>query len=596
MTFDIALTLAVLVLALGLFLWGRFRADVVGLIVMATVVIVGLVTPQQAVSGFSNEAVVTVAAMFVLSSGLLRTGAIDVLGRWMMRYAGKSELRVLVVSLALIVPLSAFINNTPVIAVMIPVVLGLTRQTGLAPSRLFMPISFASQMGGTLTLIGTSTNLLVAGLVLELGQPRIRIFEITLPGLILAVAGILYLLTIGRLLLPTRAASRGLEESYELRDYSTVLRVTGDSPFAGRALRESRFGENVGLQIIGIERDGRRIGVRGSTVLEAGDVLIATGKIKEIAQVSESQHLEILGKEARSDMFAAAATAQEGERRLAEVLVPPRSPVVGRTLRELHFRQRYDLAVLGIQRYGVALHDKLGEVRFRPGDMILVEGFASDLQQVHDAGDLALVGGVSVPPRRTSKMKIAIGIMFAVVLAAAFDVAPIMVASMVGAVALFVTRCLEPQEAWADMDWMVLILLASLLPLGIAMQESGTANLVASQLLSVAGVLGPYGALALLYLATALLTAIISNNAAAVVFVPVAIAIATAMDISAMPFIVAVMFAASNSFLTPVGYQTNTFIYGPGGYRFGDFVRVGGPLNLMMVALATWVIPMFFPF
>jgi di/tricarboxylate transporter len=597
MTFDIALTLAILAMALVLFIWDRLRVDVVGLIVMATLMIVGLLTPSEAVSGFSNEAVLTVGAMFALSSGLLRTGAIDVLGRWIARLAGKSELRLLVVSLAIIIPLSAFINNTPVVAVMIPVVLGLTRQTGLAPSRIFMPISFGSQLGGTLTLIGTSTNLLVAGLVLELGLPRMNLFDITLPGLVIAAVGVFYLLTIGRLLLPTRAAASDLEQTYELRDYMTVLRVTGDSPFAGRSLRGSRFGENVGLQVIGIEREGRRIMPRGSSVLEPGDVLIVSGKIKDIAQISESDHLEILGSEPPKNVFAQASDQEkESERRMAEVMVPPRSIVVGRTLKELNFRRRYDLSVLGVQRHGVILHDKLAELRFRSGDMLLVEGYAPDLQQVHDAGDLALLGAVTLPARRTRKMKIAVAIMVGVVLSAAVNVVPIMVAAVVGAVAMFITGCLKPEEAWEDMDWMVLILLASLIPLGIAMQSSGTADLIASQLMSVAGVVGPYGALALLYVVTSLLTEVISNNAAAVVLVPVAIAMAAAMALSPLPFVVAVMFAASNAFMSPVGYQTNTFIYAPGGYKFSDFVRVGGPLNVLIIAVATFVIPMFFPF
>ncbi|MCA1733956.1 MAG: SLC13 family permease, partial [Acidobacteria bacterium] len=459
MTFDIALTLGVLALALALFIWDKLRVDVVGLIVMATLMVVGLLTPSEAVSGFSNEAVITVAAMFVLSSGLLRTGAIDVLGRWIARLAGKSELRLLVVSLAIIIPLSAFINNTPVVAVMIPVVLGLTRQIGLAPSRIFMPISFGSQLGGTLTLIGTSTNLLVAGLVLELGLPRMNLFDITLPGLVLMGTGVLYLLTVGRLLLPTRTAANDLEQTYELREYMTVLRVTADSPYAGRSLRDSRFGENVGLQVIGIEREGRRIMPRGSSVLTPGDVLIVTGKIKDIAQISETENLEILGSESTPEIFAQ-QPEQEGERRMAEVIVPPRSPVVGRTLKELNFRRRYDLSVLGVQRHGVILHDKLAELRFRSGDMLLVEGFANDLQQVHDAGDLALLGAITLSARRTRKMKMAIVIMAGVVLAAAFNLAPIMVAAVVGSILLFVTGCLKPEEAWEDMDWMVLILLA----------------------------------------------------------------------------------------------------------------------------------------
>ncbi|HEV2129751.1 MAG TPA: SLC13 family permease, partial [Longimicrobiaceae bacterium] len=289
---EVLLTLGVTGGALALFLWNRLRVDVVGIIVMVTLIVLGLVTPQQGISGFANEAMVTVGAMFVLSAGLVRTGAIDILGKWVARLSGKSELRLLVVTLAIVIPLSAFINNTPVVVVMIPVILGLTRELGFAPSRLFMPISFGSQMGGTLTLIGTSTNLLVAGLVLDLGLERIRLFDITPPALVLTAVGVLYLLTVGRWLMPTREATTDLVASYELREYLSALVVEENSPLAGRTLRDSRFGEEHGLQVIGIERDGERIHFpRGGTTIHAGDHLLVRGKIADIARIEEIEHL-----------------------------------------------------------------------------------------------------------------------------------------------------------------------------------------------------------------------------------------------------------------------------------------------------------------
>jgi di/tricarboxylate transporter len=597
-TNQIYLTLAVLVLALSLFLWNRLRVDVVGLILLGTVALTGLVTPREAVSGFSNEAVVTVAAMFVLSSGLLRTGVIDLLGRWVARLAGKSEIRLLLLSLGIVIPLSAFVNNTPVVVVMVPMILGLARKMNATPSRLFMPISFGSQLGGTLTLIGTSTNLLVAGLVLELGLPRIHLFDVTRPGLIMAAVGVVYLLTVGRWLLPTREATTDLVETYELRDYLTVLRVLPDSPYVGRSLRESRFGANIGLQIIGIDRGGQRIATpRGGTIIEEGDILFAEGKVSNIARIAETEHLEVVGAKEEVEVFPSEEKEESKEQaRLAELIVTPRSLVIGRTLRQLNFRGRYGLPVLGIQRHGMTLHERLGDVPLDSGDILLVEGSPEDLQRLHDTTEFALLGALELPARRTRKMKLAVVIMTAVMLLAAFNVLPIMLAAILGVVGMFITGCVKPDEAYEDVDWMVLVLLGSIIPLGIAMQQSGTAQLIGQQFLLVTGWMGPYGALAGFYLLTSLLTEIISNNAAAVVLTPVAIASAAAIGVSPLPFVIAVMFAASNSFMTPIGYQTNTFIYGPGGYQFSDFMRVGAPLNALMVVTATFAIPLFFPF
>jgi len=599
-SFQILLTLGIAAGALALFAWNRLRVDVVGLIVMAALIVTGLVTPQEGVSGFSNEAMVTIAAMFVLSAGLVRTGAVDVLGRWVARLAGASEGRLLAISLALVIPLSAFVNNTPVVVVMIPMILGITRQTGIAPSRLFMPISFASQMGGTLTLIGTSTNLLVAGLALELGLGRIGLFDITPPALVLACVGVLYLLTVGRWLTPSRNPSTDLVASYELREYLTGLIVDEDSPLAGRTLRDSRFGEQHGLQVIGIEREGERVTFpRGGTHIHADDLLLVRGKVADIARIGETEHLRISGTRPELSLAAVSSATDEADpkrERLAEVIVPPRSPVVGSTLRSLNFRGRYGVPVLGIQRHGEPLHAALGDIELEAGDLLLVQANDAQLRGLHRGRDLALLGPIDLPARRRRKIKVAVPILAAVVLLAAFDVTTILVAAILGVVGMFLTGCITPEEAYREVDWMVLVLLGSIIPLGIAMQNTGTAHVIALGVVRLTEPLGLYGVLAAFYLLTSLLTEIISNNATAVVLTPVAIGTSVALGISPMPLVVAVMIAASNSYMTPIGYQTNTFIYGPGGYRFADFVRVGGPLNVLMLVAATVVIPLFFPF
>jgi di/tricarboxylate transporter len=462
-----------------------------------------------------------------------------------------------------------------------------------------MPISFASQMGGTLTLIGTSTNLLVAGLVLELGLDRIRLFDITGPALVLTALGLTYLLTIGRWLIPTRAAAADVLERYELREYLSVLVVEEESNLAGQTLRESRFGETHGLEIVGIEREGVRLPVPGpETRIRAGDHLIVHGGLPDIARIQEINDLRIAGAAPQLEGEA----DEDGEDRqsdsppLAELVVPPRSQVIGRSLRQIGFRGRYGVSVLAVQRHGQPLHERVRDIVLETGDILLVQGSPRQLREIHRTGHLAVLGPVDLPAKRLRKLKFSVPILIGVVLLAAMGITTILVSAMLGVIAMFVTGCLTPDEAYREIDWMVIVLLGSLIPLGIAMQNTGAAQFLAGGILRFTSPLGLLGTLAAFYLLTSMLTELISNNAAAVVLTPIAVATGIALDVSPLPFVIAVMFAASNAFLTPIGYQTNTFIYGPGGYRFSDFFRVGAPLTVILLVAATFVIPLFFPF
>jgi di/tricarboxylate transporter len=602
LTSQIVLVLAIAAGAMLLFAWGRLRPDVVGVIVMTTLILSGLLTPSQGISGFANEAMLTVAAMFVLTAGLTRTGAVEALGRSVGRVAGESEIRLLLVSLAIVIPMSAFLNNTPVVAVMVPLLLALSRKTGAHPSRLLMPISFGSQMGGTLTLIGTSTNLLVAGMLVELGLPRLRLFDVTPPALVLTVIGVLYLLTLGRRLTPVRKSGGDLLARYELRDYSAALEVLQTSPLAGRTLRDLRFGTRYGLDVVAVHRAGQPVASPSAdTQVQKGDVLLVTGRVSEIARIGGEAGLRISTPSAEMDLLLgtepAPPRANEGRIvQLAELLVPPGSTLAGRTLGELHFRSRFGVSVLGVHRHGAALHDRPRDISLMAGDLLLVEGNPEGLLALHEDRGLTLLGVIQPPSLRRPKLRLAVFIQASVVLLAAFGIVPILVAALAGVVAMFLTGCVTPEEAYREVDWSVLVLLGSILPLGLAMQESGAAALIASGLLRLASPLGLVGTLAAFYLLASLMTEVISNNATAVVLTPIAVAAAVGLGVSPMPFVVAVMFAASNSFMTPVGYQTNMFVYGPGGYRFSDFLRVGGPLNLLMVVAAALVIPRFFPF
>lgn len=606
LTGEIVLTLAVTAGALLLFIWNRFRVDVVGITVMAALMVTGLVTPREGISGFANEAMITVAAMFVLSGALIRTGVIDALARLMARLAGKSELRLIVLTLLVAIPVSAFLNNTPVVIVLMPVILGIARDTGQAPSRLLMPLSFGSQLGGTLTLIGTSTNLLVAGLVLDLGMDRIRLFEITPPAFFLMLIGVGYLLTVGRWLAPTREAAQDPLSFEELRQYLTGLWVKEESPLVGRSLMELRFSEVYGLEVVAIQREDQPVTFpTGASRIHAGDLLLVQGPAATIARVEEEGYFRMASTQPEPGDETKGAPAHRGdpggeefdeERRLAEIIVPPRSRFIGRTLRDIGFRARYRMAVLAIQRHGELQHEPMSAMVLEAGDILLVRGSDRALEELHQRGEFTLLGGVKLPIRRTGKMKVALPIMAAVILLAAFDVFPILVSAVLGVIAMFVTGCITPEGAYEEVDWMVLVLLGSIIPLGIAMQNTGTATFLANGMLGLTAPLGLLGMLAAFYLLTSLLTELISNNASAVVLTPIAVATGISLGVSPLPFVIAVMLAASNSFMTPIGYQTNTFIYGPGGYRFTDYLRVGGPLNLLLLVAATFIIPIFFPF
>ena len=592
LTLHGALALGITGVALVLFVWNRLRVDVVALIIMLLIILTGVSTPQQGISGFAHEATITVALVLVLAAGLLRTGAIDLLARWTARLAGRSELRLLTLTVVIVVPLSAIINNTAAVAVLIPMVLGLARSSEVAPSRILMPMSFAAQMGGTLTLIGTSTNLVVAGVALDLGLERIRLFDITMPALFVCAAGLLYLFTVGRWLLPHRTAEEDLLRSYELHDYLTMLRVRPGSRLADRSLAESRFGHMFGLQVVRVvHRDGTIDAPTGGTIIRAGDVLAVEGKIPDIAKVQNEGGLEMADTELALEQAEAADDV-----RIAEILVPRRSSILRQTVRDLALRARFGISAVAVRRHGVRLHERISDVRLQAGDMLLVQGTTESLNRLHQESDLALLGAVDLPEIRARKMKYAVPIVAGVVLLPAIGVMSILVSALIGVIAMFLTRCITPDEAYREMDWMVIVLLGAILPLGEAMHRTGAAAFLAQNLMAFASPLGPHGLLAVFLLITTLLTSVISNAAAAVVLAPIAIAGAASLGLSPMPFVIAVMIGASNSFLSPVGYQTNTMIYGPGGYHFSDYVRVGAPLSIVIVATATFAIPLFFPF
>lgn len=586
---EITLVLIILGLATLLFVTEKYPPHVVAMLVLGLLVVTSLVEPEVAVGGFSHPATVTVACMFVLSAGLERTGAVRVLGKALIRF-GSNRFILLALIMMVAGGVSAFINNTAAVAVFLPLVLTAARTKRVPASRLLIPLSYASQFGGTCTLIGTSTNLLVSGIAKTHGYEPFSMFEMAEMGLLLFGVGTLYFLFLGQWLLPGQRGPE-LMDTYALRDYLSELRVKADSPLIGRATTELALTQTHDVTLVEIFRDRRKIWFPLYEPIREGDMLLLRGKLDRLMSFQSRFKLEPWAefKLTRDELVG-------GDRKLVEVLVAPGSEFIDQTLQESQLRQRFNAVVLGIQRYGQLLGEKLSEVRLQLGDAVLLLGRPDDLERLRATGDFVLLGEVEREnPARRARAWRAVLIVVGSVTVAALNLTSIMVAAMVGALLLVLTRCLDAQDAHESIDWPVIFLMAGVLPLGIALDNSGAAAKIAAFAIKTVGPFGPQGVLAAIYLVTAVLTALMSNTACAALMAPLAIKTAQDMGIDARPMLMAVMFAASTCFATPVGYQTNLMVYNAGGYRFADFVRVGLPLNILFAALAIWFIPLFWP-
>jgi di/tricarboxylate transporter len=586
---EIILVLTILVVAVALFVSERFSVDLIAIMVLATLLVLGLVTMEEGLSGFSNQATITVGAMFILSAALQKTGALTALGRRFIRM-GKSPSVLLLVVMVTIAAISAFINNTAAVAVLLPLVLAVSARRKISPSKLLIPLSFASQFGGVCTLIGTSTNLLVSAISDERGYGAFSMFEFARLGTIMLTAGVLYIFFVGRWFLPSRRTDN-LAEAYHLGEYITELRVLPGSPLVGRSIIKSKFGQTHDATVLEILRDNQKIWSPLHEPVQAGDVLLVRGKIKELMDLKATEKLEI---EPEFKLQESALEARD--LMLVEALVAPRSRLMGRTLGEIDFRRRYNTIVLAIQRRSHTLNEKLNQVRLRFGDALLLQAPKEEIARLRRDDNFIVLEELDEPALRRTKIPIALGIIALVVSLAAWQVLPIVYTAIMGCVAMVVTRCLTLEEAYNAIDWKVVFLLAGILPLGIAMQNSGAAAFLTDQGLKLVGGFGPIAVLAMIYFLTATLTECMSNNAAAVLVAPIAISTAVGLGVDPKPFLMAVCFAASTSFATPIGYQTNTMVYSPGGYKFTDYMMVGIPLNLIFWGLAVYYIPKFWPF
>lgn len=588
MTVEMLLVLGLVVSAVILFATERLPVDLTAMILMGTMLLSGLISPEEAIGGFSNPATVTVGAMFILSAGLFKTGAVNVVGKILGWFARINFWLVLVVMMLLVGGLSAFINNTAAVAVFLPVVLTIARDTGASPARLLMPLSFASMFGGVCTLVGTSTNILVSSIAERHGLPAFGMFEFTRLGLIFFAAGSLYLLLIGVRLIPRRGAEKGGSPLFGSGDYLIEIVLAPEARSVGKSLANSPLLKDVQIGRAEVFRDGVLVDEPPERlILQAGDHLKVRCNLEAFQKLRERRGI-VLRQETEP--------ASGKELLLIEAVVATGSSLDGRSLKQARFRSRYGLTALAARHRGLVMREDLETMLLRAGDVLLFEVEKHHLDLLREDKTFVLISQVDMPVFRKKRMLAAVMIVTGVVAAAAAGIVPIVAGAIIGCCLMILSGCLTLDEAYSSINWQVIFLLAGVLTLGNALESSGAAGFLAGFLVKTVGALGPFALVSAFYLVTSLLTEMMSNNATAALLAPIAITAAETLGIDSRPLLMAITFAASASFMTPVGYQTNTLIYGPGQFRYADFLRVGTPLNIIFWVLATIFIPQIWPF
>ncbi|MCI0538574.1 MAG: SLC13 family permease, partial [Verrucomicrobiales bacterium] len=484
------------------------------------------------------------------------------------------------------------INNTPVVVVFMPILISLAAARDLKPSKLLIPLSFAAIFGGTCTLIGTSTNILVSSSAMQMGQAPLSMFELSKIGVILTIAGIAYLLTFGRKLLPDRETLASILQTSASKQYLTEVVVAAGSPLIGKRLADTPFANQSRARVLEVIRLGESLLVPlNEIVLQRGDRLRLTTELASVLDLKSMPGVELFPK---VNLGVELVGAQKAV--VVESVIGPTSNLIGRSIREMNFRRRYGVLVLAVHRKGISLRENFADVRLEYGDTLLVEGPESAIQELREGHDFLLLLDVPQVPKRRRKQWLAVGAIALVVALSALNVMSIAALAVMGAVFVVVTRCLDVDEAYEAVQWKIIILIFGMLALGLALEKTKGAELIAHAIISGLGSWGAPAVLAAIIVIASVMTSFLSNNAVAVLLTPIVIEAAASLQVSARPFIVAVALGASASFATPIGYQTNTLIYGAGGYRFSDFIKVGLPLNLLFGALAAYLIPKFWRF
>ena len=591
MTPQIAIVLAFLVIAVILFATERIPIEIIALLLVIGLVLTNTLTAAEAFSGFGNDIVVTISGLFVLTGGLAKTGVIDIVGRRLHRTAGDSEFRITALIMFAAALCAAVMKNTTTTAMFLPVVLGMASRTGISPSRLLMPLAFGAILGGTCTLIGTSTNLAVSGALPRYGIEPFTMFELTRVGVAIVGVGMLYMLLLGIRLLPRGKPAESLTEQYHVRQYMTEVIVLDKSPLIGKTLADARISHDLDLTVLGILRGQQqyRIAPHPHELIKADDLLLVQGRVEDILRVKGEAGIEI-----KSEFTLSDAHLEGKDVELFEAMVPRGSDFIGRTLKRLEFRERYQLVVLAINRHGVNLLSKLSRVRLRFGDVLLVQGNREHVEALAADDQVLLLEEIShrqVRPAKRPWALLAFGVFLFFSLT---HLVPLPIAVLLGVMILLASQSLRMSEVYELIDWRLIVLIACMMSFGVAMEKTRADQYVADLIVRGTSGYGPTAVLAGFFLVTVALTQPMSNQAAALVMLPIAVKTALALGLNPRSFAVTVTYAASCSFLTPLE-PACVLVYTPGRYRFLDFLKVGSILTIAVFAIVIWLVPLFWP-
>ncbi|MCO4805691.1 SLC13 family permease [Salibacteraceae bacterium] len=594
---DAIITGIVIISAVILFATEKLSIDLIALLIMGTLVLSGVISPEEGIAGFSNPATLTVAFMFVLSGAILKTGSLQYVSGLLTRTFRNHYQRGVILLMAVVSFVSAFINNTPVVAVMIPVTTQIAKNSGRAASKLLIPISYASIFGGTCTLIGTSTNILVNGIAVQNGLEPFGMFDFTPMGLIFVAVGSIFMIFIGQRLLPSRKENMDGDLENNIIEYLAEVEILPGSDLANKQILSSALVKELEMEILELRRNSTRMNLpQGDTRMKVGDILKISCNLSKLKTMKDQLGVKMMTFEGDEE-----AESSSDQSSFVELVIPTNSELEGKTLREFDFRRRFRAAPLAIRQREDVLHYSLQEVRLQSGDVILAEMKTHYLDQWRGPNKdqnapFIVLSQEGIQSFNAKQFWLVAAIVVAVITTASLGLLPIVVSTLLGVCALVLTKTLTMKEVYRSIQWPIVFLLAGALSLGVAMNNSGLATSLAMFITESFKDYGPIVILSGIYLMTSLLTEVMSNNATAALVAPIAIAIAIQLNVSPTPFLVATMFAASLSFMTPIGYQTNTMIYSAGGYRFRDFFKVGVWLNLIFWILSTLLIPILFPF
>jgi di/tricarboxylate transporter len=603
LTLDIVLVLAILTVAVILFVTEKLRTDVVALLVLLALGLTGLLTPEETLSGFSHPAAIAVIAVFIVGEGLFETGAAQLIGRYVTRVAGRSEVRLTVAIMLAVAGTSAVMDNVGATAVLVPVTVAVARQNNIHPSKLLIPLSFGALQGGLLSLIGRPSNIIVSDILRRTVGTPFGMFDFTPLGLVLLLVGVGYMILIGRKMLPTRTVEDKLQamiaaqikamEQYHLDKSLFEVRVLPESPLANLTIQECRLGSTLSLNVVGIVRNGDTVLSPGpKEPLRVGDLLLVQGRPEEIVRLRWTRGVEVEQETTHWQL----EDLLTPDLRLVEAVLTVNSSYIGHTLREVDFRRKHSLTVLAIWRDGRPYRTGLGNIRLKFGDTLLLQGTRSNIHLLSRQPDLLVLsdehetGGV-----HAQRAPVAALILLLMIGLVGFDVVPVAIGSLLAAVLMILAGCLTIEDAYLAIDWRVFFLMAGMLPLGLALEKTGSATYLAQRVITLVGGWGPLGLLAGIFFFNFIASQMMSSVAATALIAPIAVSTAQAGGTDPRAFLMAVAVSGSMAFLTPIGHQANMLVMGPGGYRFADYARVGLLLAVLLFVISIVLLPVFFP-